>query len=113
MRRVLWLGVGLAIGALAFRAVSKKMRTLSPASLAGSARESTFGALASIRAFADDVRAGMAEREAEIRAAFEAGVVIDGDLTGDIDVESGGDIAAQPRGDVAARPRVEKGGDGR
>ena len=34
MKRVLWLGIGLAVGALVVRAVSKKARTLSPAGLA-------------------------------------------------------------------------------
>jgi hypothetical protein len=80
MRRLLWLGIGLAVGALVVRAVSKKARSLAPGSLASSARESAVGVLDSVRTFVDDVRIGMAEREAEIRAAFAEGIALDDDL---------------------------------
>lgn len=77
MRRLLWLGVGLAVGALAVRAVSKRARAFSPAGIAGSVQDSATGALGSLRSFVSDVREGMAEREAEIRAAFSEGTLID------------------------------------
>ena len=76
MRRLLWLGIGLAVGALVFRAATKKAQQLTPAGLAGSARESAVGALESVRSFVDDVRDGMAEREAEIHAAFTEGSLL-------------------------------------
>jgi hypothetical protein len=76
MRRLLWLGVGLAVGALVVRAVTKRMHALSPAGVAGSMRESAVGVADSVRSFVDDVRAGMAEREAEIQAAFVEGTLL-------------------------------------
>jgi hypothetical protein len=77
MRRLLWLGVGLAVGALVFRAVSKKAQAFTPGGIAGSARESAVGLLDSVRSFVDDVRDGMAEREAEIHAAFTEGSLLE------------------------------------
>jgi hypothetical protein len=82
VRRLLWLGVGLAVGALVVRAVTKKVNALSPAGIAGSVRESAVGVADSVRSFMDDVREGMAEREAEIHAAFT-----DGTLLGEDDPE--------------------------
>jgi hypothetical protein len=94
MKRLLWLGVGLAVGALVVRAVSKKARAFTPQGIAASARESAGGMVASVRSFVDDVREGMHEREDEIRAAFAEGVMLDEDrLTGgerlDLDREEG------------------------
>jgi hypothetical protein len=77
MRRLLWLGVGLAVGALVVRAVSKKAQAFTPEGIAGSARQSAVGLLDSVRSFVDDVREGMAEREAEIHAAFTEGALLD------------------------------------
>jgi len=77
MRRLLWLGVGLAVGALVFRAVSKKAQAFTPEGIAGSARESAVGLVDSVRSFVDDVRDGMAEREAEIHAAFTEGSLLE------------------------------------
>ncbi len=79
MRRMLWLGVGLAVGALVVRAVTKKAQAFTPRGIAGSARDSVSGIAGSVRAFVDDVRDGMAEREAEIQAAFAEGAVLDAD----------------------------------
>jgi hypothetical protein len=73
MRRLLWLGVGLAVGALVVRAVSRKAQRLSPTGIAGSVQQSAVGVLESVRSFVDDVRDGMAEREAEIHAALTEG----------------------------------------
>jgi hypothetical protein len=77
MRRLLWLGVGLAVGALVVRAVSKRAQRLSPTGIAGSVQRSAVGALESVRSFVGDVRDGMAEREAEIHAAFTEGDLLD------------------------------------
>jgi hypothetical protein len=79
VRRLLWLGIGLAVGALVVRAVSKRLNALSPEGIAGSLRESAGGLADSVRSFVDDVRIGMAEREAEIHAAFTEGVLLDED----------------------------------
>ena len=80
MKRLLWLGIGLAVGALVVRAVTKKARAFTPQGLAASARDSAIGVLGSVREFIDDVREGMVEREADIHAAFAAGDPLDEDL---------------------------------
>lgn len=77
MKRVLWLGIGLAVGALVVRAVSTKARSLTPGGLAEAARDTAGGLVGSVRSFMDDVREGMAEREDEIHAAFADGVAMD------------------------------------
>jgi hypothetical protein len=79
MRRLLWLGIGLAVGALAVRAITKKAQAFTPAGLAGSARRSAGGLAGSVRGFIDDVRDGMAEREDQIHAAFVEGEAFDFD----------------------------------
>jgi hypothetical protein len=76
VKRVLWLGVGLAVGALVFRALSKKAQAFTPGGIAASARNSAGGLAGSVRSFVDDVRDAMAEREEEIHAAFADGVVL-------------------------------------
>ncbi len=80
MRRMLWLGIGLAIGALVVRAVTKKAQAFTPQGMAASARDSAAGFAESVRGFVGDVRDGMAEREAEIHAAFTDGSTLDEDL---------------------------------
>jgi hypothetical protein len=80
MRRLLWLGIGLAVGALVVRAVTKKARAFTPQGIAASARDSAAGIASNVRNFVDDVRDGMAEREAEIHAAFAEGLTLDEDL---------------------------------
>jgi hypothetical protein len=77
MRRLLWLGVGLAVGALVVRKVTKKAQAFTPAGIAGSVQQSAVGLLGSVRSFVDDVRDGMAEREAEINAAFTEGSLLE------------------------------------
>jgi hypothetical protein len=77
---MLWLGIGLAVGALVVRALTKKARAFTPQGLAASARDSATGVLGSVREFIDDVREGMVEREADIHAAFVDGDALDEDL---------------------------------
>jgi len=84
MRRVLWLGIGLAVGVLAYRAISRAAAAYSPSGLASSARDSAGGLVASVRSFVADVRDGMAEREEQIHAAFADGVALE-----EIDPEEG------------------------
>jgi len=74
MRRLLWLGIGLAVGALVVRKVSQKAQSYTPAGIATSLSESAGGLVESVRSFVDDVRDGMAEREQAIHEAIEAGV---------------------------------------
>ena len=80
MRRLLWLGVGLAVGALAVRAITKKAQAFTPVRhrRLGPA-QSGGGLLDGVRTFVDDVREGMAEREEQIHAAFVEGDELHGD----------------------------------
>ena len=77
MKRLLWLGAGLAIGALVVRAVTKKAQSYSPSGIAAAARDSGRNLLDSAREFLDDVRDGMHQRGQELRAALEQGSLID------------------------------------
>lgn len=85
MKRLLWLGIGLAVGALVVRAVSKKAQTYTPQGIAAAARDSGRNLLDSMRDFVDDVRDGMQEREQELHAAFAEGVVLSDELDGELD----------------------------
>jgi len=76
IKRMLWLGIGLAVGALAVRAVSKKAQAFTPSGLAGAVTGAAGNTLDSVRSFVDDVRAGMAEREQEIHEAFAEGIAV-------------------------------------
>ena len=77
MRRLLWLGIGLAVGALVVRKATRKAQAFTPEGIASSLTESAGGCVESVRSFVDDVRDGMAEREEEIHAAFAEGVAFD------------------------------------
>jgi hypothetical protein len=73
MKRLLWLGVGLAVGAVIVRKVTRKANEFTPSGIATSLSESAGGLVESVRSFVEDVRAGMAEREGQINEAFAAG----------------------------------------
>lgn len=84
MKRLLWLGAGIAIGTLVVRAVAKKAESCTPRGLARAARESGRNALDSVRDFVEDVRDGMHERERQLHEAFVEGIVAaDDDLPDD------------------------------
>jgi hypothetical protein len=71
MKRLFWLGVGVAAGVAASRKASKTARQATPAGLAsnlGDAVQELAGALGS---FGADIRAGMSEREQELRDMVE------------------------------------------
>jgi hypothetical protein len=74
MRRLLWLGVGLAVGALVVRKVTRTAQSFTPGGIAQSVSQSAGGLVESLRSFVEDVREGMAEREQQIHAAFAEGV---------------------------------------
>ncbi|WP_430780207.1 hypothetical protein [Actinoplanes sp. G11-F43] len=73
MKRLLWLGVGLAVGALVVRKLNQKANEFTPTGIATSLSESAGGLVESMRSFVEDVREGMAERETQIHEAFAAG----------------------------------------
>jgi hypothetical protein len=90
MKRLLWLGAGLAVGAIAVRKLTRKANEFTPSGIATSLSESAGGLVESLRSFVADVRDGMAEREDEIHQAFASGELYD-DQFADLrdDAESG------------------------
>jgi hypothetical protein len=77
IKRLMWLGIGLAVGAVVARQVGKAVEAYSPASLAGTARNSAADLWDQVKDFMTDVREGMAEREEQIATAFEQGVSLE------------------------------------
>ena len=77
MRRLFWLGLGVAVGVVVARQVTRTVQAYSPSEIAGQARNSAAGLIGSVRDFVADVREGMAEREEQIHSAFEQGVSLD------------------------------------
>jgi hypothetical protein len=78
MKRLLWLGVGLAVGALVVRKLTKKANEFTPTGIATSLSQSAGGLVESVRSFVDDVRDGMTERQDQIHQAFADGELYDG-----------------------------------
>jgi hypothetical protein len=64
MRRIFYITLGITVGVIAMRRVTKLAESLSPENMAASAA-------AAVTSFVADVREGMAEREAELRSALE------------------------------------------
>jgi hypothetical protein len=70
MKRLFYLAVGAGVGAAAVKRISRAAQKLTPRGLAGSAGGAISGAGGSLRAFIDEVRLGMAEREIELHEAL-------------------------------------------
>jgi F0F1-type ATP synthase membrane subunit a len=66
MKRILWLIVGILVGVYAVTRLKKRAQQLAPEGLQQSAEK----VASAIRHFGDEVRAGMAERETELRDAL-------------------------------------------
>ncbi|MFJ8580779.1 hypothetical protein [Micromonospora sp. NPDC093277] len=77
MKRVFWLGIGLAVGVLVVRKATRAAQAYTPAGIAGGLSESAGSLVESVRGFVEDVRIGMAEREQEIHEAFARGELYD------------------------------------
>ncbi|WP_127503172.1 hypothetical protein [Actinoplanes solisilvae] len=73
MKRLLWLGVGLAVGAIVVRKLTQKANEFTPTGIATSLSQSAGGLVESVRSFVDDVREAAAEREEQINKAFAEG----------------------------------------
>jgi hypothetical protein len=69
MRRLFWLAMGVTIGALLVRKLSRAAEKLTPAGLANGIAGALRELAESIGDFAADVREAMGEREAELRRA--------------------------------------------
>ncbi|UED83032.1 DUF6167 family protein [Streptomyces profundus] len=70
MRRVFWFTTGAAAGVWATTRVQRKLRQLTPESLAARAADRAVATGHRLRGFALDVRDGMAERETELNDAL-------------------------------------------
>ncbi len=62
MRRLFWLGIGLAVGGLVFRAATRKAQAFTPQGIAGSVQQSAVGVMESVRFLVEDVREALVER---------------------------------------------------
>jgi chromosome condensin MukBEF MukE localization factor len=69
MRRLFWLAMGVTIGALLVRKISRAMEKLTPRGMATGVGAGLSELADAIRDFAADVREAMGERETELRQA--------------------------------------------
>jgi hypothetical protein len=74
---MLWFSLGIAAGVAASRKVSSAARRITPAGAAENVGEAVRELAAAVGAFGADVRAGMAEREAELHATVTQRTGID------------------------------------
>ncbi|MFD4880468.1 hypothetical protein ACFWOB_44885 [Streptomyces sp. NPDC058420] len=83
-RRTFWFGTGVAAGVWATTKVNRKLKQLTPEHLAVSAANKAFEAGHKLKDsavhFALDVRAGMAQREAELGDALGINAPVDPEL---------------------------------
>jgi hypothetical protein len=68
MRRLFWLAMGITIGALVVRKLSRAAEKMTPGGIAASLADALRDLAAAIGEFGADVREAMAERESELRA---------------------------------------------
>jgi hypothetical protein len=71
MKRMFWLGVGLAAGAYVARRAQAAAESLTPAGIGANLADGLRELGAGLGAFGAEVRAGMAERENELTAMVE------------------------------------------
>ena len=67
MRRLFWLVMGITIGVLVVRKLTKAAEKLTPRAMAGGIGAGLADLADSVREFAHDVRDAMNEREAQLR----------------------------------------------
>ncbi|MCW2595796.1 MAG: hypothetical protein QOH52_3470 [Pseudonocardiales bacterium] len=67
MRRLFWLAMGVTIGAMVVRKLSRVAEKLTPRGMAGGIGAGLAELADAIRDFAADVREAMTEREAQLR----------------------------------------------
>jgi hypothetical protein len=70
MKRLFWLGLGVAVGAVVAQKVVRSARAYTPRGLVESAQTSAAGLLGTVHDFLDDVRDAMEVRESELTAAL-------------------------------------------
>ncbi|MGW6361610.1 DUF6167 family protein [Streptomyces sp. NPDC055092] len=79
-RRTFWFTAGAAAGVWATTKVNRKLKKLTPESLAAQAANKAIEAGHRLKDFALDVRDGMAEREAELDDALGLNTPVDAEL---------------------------------
>jgi len=70
VRRLFWIALGATAGVLVARRLTKAARQLTPDGAAERVSGAVGGLTQAVREFADDVKAGMAERDIELREAL-------------------------------------------
>jgi hypothetical protein len=71
MKRLFWLGLGLAVGVYATRRASEAAHALTPAGVGANLADGLRELGAGLGAFGAEVRAGMTERERELSELVE------------------------------------------
>ncbi len=66
MKRIVWMGIGVAVGVIAFRKITEAQANLGPEGLNRAVGRMADG----LFDFADAVRTGMHQREEDLRAAL-------------------------------------------
>jgi hypothetical protein len=74
---MLWFGLGVAAGVAASRKASAAARRMTPAGVAENVSDAVRELAAAVGAFGAEVRAGMAEREAELHSTLAQRTGID------------------------------------
>ncbi|QSB03885.1 hypothetical protein [Natronoglycomyces albus] len=72
-KRILWLGVGVAVGVIVVRKVTKAAECVTPGGIAHRVQESAAGIKSSARQFWNDVSAASADKELQLWTAMERG----------------------------------------
>ncbi|HEX6233230.1 MAG TPA: DUF6167 family protein [Jiangellaceae bacterium] len=70
MKRIFWIALGATAGILVARQITKTARNFTPDGAADRVATALGGLGQAFREFADDVKAGMAERDIELREAL-------------------------------------------
>ncbi|MGY1637367.1 hypothetical protein ACI78V_12025 [Geodermatophilus sp. SYSU D00742] len=99
MRRLFWLAMGITIGALVVRKLSRAAEKMTPQGIAGALVEGLRDLADAIGEFGADVRAAAAEREQELRT----GTGLDAPLPTGEQVQLPGRHAAGPASPTADR----------
>jgi hypothetical protein len=102
MKRLFWLGVGVAAGVMFARKARGMAHQATPAGVAANLGEAMREVAGAVGSFGADVRAGMTERERELHSVVEqrTGIVT-------------GEPAWHPRDEDRPAPRARRGTGGR
>jgi hypothetical protein len=93
MNRIIWMGIGVAIGVIAFRKITAVQSTLGPEGLNRAVGRVADG----LFEFAGAVREGMQERETELRTALGIDAGVDAGLNAPIESAGTGRMDAVRR----------------